>query len=125
MACNESLDCSTATDLTSSIVVSKLSTLRLHFAHPRFGKPSSSFNVTSNRALILDGSLSWLAFFYQIMLLYGGYKPQRIHKGGKPISLGTFAINWVARRCLLLKILSEHTPLNSVNVINVNNAIFN
>ena len=80
MACNESSDCSTATDLLnfvrSIIDVSKLSTLRLHFAHLRFAEPSSLFNcVISNRALILDASLSWLAFF----TLYGGYKPQ---KGG-------------------------------------------
>ena len=31
--------------------------------HTKFGEPSSSFNVISNRALILDASLSWLAFF--------------------------------------------------------------
>ena len=64
MACNESSDCSTATDLLnfvrSIITVSKLC---LHFEHLRFSKPSSSFNVISNRALILDASLSWLAFF--------------------------------------------------------------
>ena len=82
MACNESSDCSTATDLLnfvrSIITVSKLC---LHFAHLRFSKPSSSFNVISNRALILDASLSWLAF----LPLNGGYKPQRIHKGGTPM----------------------------------------
>ena len=39
--------------------VSKLSTVRLHFAHLRFSKPSSSF-VMSNRALILDAQ-SFLA----------------------------------------------------------------
>ena len=89
MACNESSDCSTATDLLnfvrSIITVSKLC---LHFAHLRFSKPSSLFNVISNRALILDASLPWLAF-YQTMLLYGGYKPLRIHKGGTlmPFSL--------------------------------------
>ena len=63
MACNESSDCSTATDLLnfvrSIITVSKLC---LHFAHLRFSKPSSSFNVISYRALILDASLSWLDF---------------------------------------------------------------
>ena len=101
MACN-----------ATSVWFSKLSTLRLHFAQMRFGKPLSSFNVISDRALILDASLSWLAFFYQTMLLYGGYKPQRIHKGGK---LMLFS--------LLARILSEHTPLNNVNVINVSNAI--
>ena len=31
-------------------------------SHMRFGKPSSSFNVISNRAFILDASPSWLAF---------------------------------------------------------------
>ena len=36
-------------------------------SHTRFAKPSSSFNVISYRAFILDASLSWLAF-------YGGYK---------------------------------------------------
>ena len=49
-------------DLRPQVWFSKLSTLRLHFAHMRFGKPSSSFNVISNTALILDASLSWLAF---------------------------------------------------------------
>ena len=65
---------------------SKLSTLRLHFGQMRFGKPSSSFNVKSDRALFLDASLSWLAFYQTVLvLLYGGYKPQRIHKDGKPV----------------------------------------
>ena len=68
MACNESSDCCTATDLLnfarSIIAVSKLSSLRLHFAHLRFAKPSSSFSAISNRAPILDASLSWLAFFF-------------------------------------------------------------
>ena len=32
-------------------------------SHTRFGKPSSSFNIISNRAFILDTSLSRLAFF--------------------------------------------------------------
>ena len=58
MACDESSDCNTATDLLNFmrpiIAVSKLSTLRLHFAHLRFAEPSSSFNVISNRALIVD-----------------------------------------------------------------------
>ena len=49
-------------DLRPQVWFSKLSTLRLHFAHMRFSKPSSWFNVISNRALILDASLSWLAF---------------------------------------------------------------
>ena len=61
MACNESLDCSTATDLLnfvrSIITVSKLC---LHFAHLRFSKPSSSLYPTE--PLIVDASLSWLAF---------------------------------------------------------------
>ena len=59
----------------------QLSTCTLH---TRFGKQLSLFNIISDRALVLDASLSWLAFLYQTMLLYGGYKPQRIHKGGKP-----------------------------------------
>ena len=88
MVCNESSDCSTATDLLNFvrpiIAVSKLSTLRLHFAHLRFAEPSSSFNVISNRALIVDASLSWLSFFYK-PILYGSYKPQRIRKGGTPM----------------------------------------
>ena len=113
MACNESSDCSTATDLLnfvrSIITVSKLC---LHFAHLRFSKPSSSFNVISNRALILDASLSWLAFFYQTTLLYDGYKPQRICKGGTPMP------NY-------LNFVRAHAPINSANIINVSNAIFN
>ena len=50
MACNESSDCSTATGLffvRSIITVSKLC---LHFAHLRFSKPSSSFNVIPNES---------------------------------------------------------------------------
>ena len=31
-------------------------------SHTRFGKLMSSFNVISDRALLLDSSLSWLAF---------------------------------------------------------------
>ena len=73
--------------------------------------------VISDKTLTLDASLSWLAFFlYQTMLTYSGYKPQRIRKGGKPM---LFSLTG------LLLIMSEHTPLNSVNVINVSNANFN
>ena len=50
-------------DLRPQVWFSKLSTLHLHFAHMRLGKPSLSFNVISDRALILDANLSWLAFF--------------------------------------------------------------
>ena len=68
MTCKfERSDCSTATDLLNFvrpiIAVSKLSTLRLHFAHLRFAELSSSFNIISNRALIVDASLSCLSFF--------------------------------------------------------------
>ena len=62
MACNESSDFQQAISQALQRWFSKLSTLRLHFAHMRFGKPSSLFNVISNGALILDASLSWLAF---------------------------------------------------------------
>ena len=83
-------------DFRPQVWFSKLSTLRLHFAHMRFGKPSSSFNVISNRALILDASLSFLASFFlpNNMLLYGGYKPQRIHKGGKPMLFSLTGPRW-------------------------------
>ena len=37
-------------------------------SHTRFGKPLASFNVISNRAFILDASLSWLAFFPKKMV---------------------------------------------------------
>ena len=37
---------------------------------------------------MLDATFSWLDFFYQTMLLCGGYKPQRIHKGGIPMLTG-------------------------------------
>ena len=86
MACNESSDCSIATDLLnfvrSIIAASKLSTLSLDFAHLRFGKMSSSFNIISNRVLILDASLSWLAFLKQC---YSMVTISR--KGGKLIPL--------------------------------------
>ena len=60
-----------ATDLVRSIIaVSKLSTLRLQFAHLRFGKSSSSFNIISNRELILDASFSWLALLPNIVTLW-------------------------------------------------------
>ena len=62
MACNESSDCSTATDIFVRLIIT-VSKLCLHFAHLRFSKPLSSFNVISNRVLILDASLSWLAIF--------------------------------------------------------------
>ena len=79
MACNESLDCSTAIDLLNFvrpiIAVSKLSTLRLHFAHLRFAEPSSSFNVISNRTLIVD-RLVFPGCFYRTILYYGSYKPE-------------------------------------------------
>ena len=47
------------------------------------------------------------------MLLFGGYKPQRIHKGGK---LMLFSLTGMLTS-------SEYMPLNGVNVINVSNAI--
>ena len=109
-------------DLRPQVWFSKLSTLHLHFAHMRLGKPSLSFNVISDRALILDANLSWLAFFYQTMLLYGGHKPQRIRKGGKPM---LFSLTGPCRDVYYLNISSQHTPLNGVNVINASNAIFN
>ena len=109
MACNESSDCSTATDLLnfvrSIITVSKLC---LHFAHLRFSKPSSSFNVISYRALILDASLSWLAFqVYQTMLVYGGYEPQRIHKGGTPMP---FSLTGPRRDVYYWNFVRTHAP---------------
>ena len=66
MVCNESLDFQQAISHALQRIQygsQKLSTHCLHFAQMRFGKPSSSFNVISDRALILDASLSWLAFF--------------------------------------------------------------
>ena len=64
MACNESSDFQQTIShalqrlVTPSMVlkpeqraVSKLSTICLHLAHMRFGKPLSSFNVISNRVL--------------------------------------------------------------------------
>ena len=118
MACNESSDCSIATDLfnfvRSIIAISKLSTLHLHFAHLRFAEPSSSFNIISNRALIHDASLSLLAFFTKQYYMVGISHRRSAN---------------VAYRCYLGHVgkftSSEHTPLNSVNVINVTNAIFN
>ena len=93
---------------------SKLSTLCLHFAHMRFGKPLSSFNVIypTCRALILDASLSWLAFFYQTMLLYGGYKPQRIHKCSKLMLFsltGSYYLNFVRAHAPSASVCTRHS----------------
>ena len=101
MACNESSDCSTATDLLnfvrSIIAVSKLSTLRLHFAHLRFSKRRHRSTLpTLERFNILDASQAFLASFYQTMLLYGGYKPQRIHKSGTPMP---FSLTRILKFC--------------------------
>ena len=52
------------------------------------------------------------------MLLYGGYKPQRIHKDGTPIATGP------RREVYYLNFIRAHAP-SSVNMINVSNAIFN
>ena len=109
-------------DLRPQVWFSKLSTLHLHFAHMRFCKPSSSFNVISDKALILDASLTWLAFFYQTMLLYGGYKPQRISKGG---TTNPIFANWSLWGCLLLKFCQSTHSLTVLNVMNVSNTIFN
>ena len=107
---NESSDCFTATDLfnfvRSIIGVSKLSTLRLHFAHLRFADPSSSFNIISNRALILHASLSWLSFFYPT-ILHGGYKPQRIRKGGIPM---LFSLTGPCREIYYINFVRTHAP---------------
>ena len=54
MACNESLDFQQAISHALQQLQLWFSTLRLHFAQIRFGKPSSSFNVISDRVLILD-----------------------------------------------------------------------
>ena len=51
------------TDFRPQLWFSKLSTLRLHFGQMRFSKPSSSFNVKSDKVLIADASFSWLPFF--------------------------------------------------------------
>ena len=52
-------------------------------SHTRFGKPSSLFNVISNRALMLDASLFWLAFFLTnnatLWWLQATKDPQRRH----------------------------------------------
>ena len=54
--------------------------LRLHFAHMRFGKQSSSCYTYPTERLSL--MLVFPGYVYQTMvsLLYGGYKPQRIRK---------------------------------------------
>ena len=53
------------------------------------------------------------------MLLYDGYKPQRIHKGGKPMLFLLTGPRWHVYH---LNFVRAHA-LNSVNVINVSNAI--
>ena len=68
-----------------------------------FGKP---FNVISNRVLILDCSLSWLAF-YQTVLLYGGYKPQKIRKGG---TLMPLSLTGLRRDVYYLNFVRTHAP---------------
>ena len=50
------------------------------------------------------------------MLLCGGYKPQRISKGGTLMPFSLTGPRWDIYS-------SEYTPLNSVNVINMSNAI--
>ena len=90
----------------SIIAVSKLSTLRLHFAQRRLGKPSSSFNVISNRALILGASLSWLAFFPNnatLWWLLATEDPQRRHTDA------IFA-SWATWGCLVLKFRHSTRP---------------
>ena len=57
---------------------------------------SKPFNPISSRVLILDASLSWLAF----IPFYGGYKPQRIRKGSTPSAM----------RLLYLYFIRTHAP---------------
>ena len=86
---------------TEQRALSKLSTLPLHFAHLRFGKPSSSFNVISNRAFILDASLSWLAFL-----------PNKCYS---MVAISHRESAKAAQRCRVINFVRAH----SVNVKNV------
>ena len=45
--------------------------------------------------------------FYQTMLLYGGYKPQRIHKGGKLMLFSLTGLRW---KVYYLNFVRAHTP---------------
>ena len=55
---------------------------------------------------ILDASLSWLAFFYET-ILYGGYKPQRIRKGGIPM---LFSLTGPRREVYYINFVRTHAP---------------
>ena len=89
MVCNESSDCSTATDLLNFvrpiIAVSKLSTLRLHFAHLRFAERRHLSTLYPTERLSLTLVFPGYLFFTMQPILYGSYKPQRIRKGGTPM----------------------------------------
>ena len=70
--------------------------------HTRFGKPSSSFN----RALILDASLSWLAFLPNnatLWWLWATENPQR--QQTMP-----FSLSWPHRDVYCLNFVRAHVP---------------
>ena len=75
MACNENSDCSTATDLLNFLrsinAISKLSTLRLHFAHLKFAESLLSFNVrypTERLSPVFPGYLFFTKQFYMVAI---------------------------------------------------------
>ena len=70
-------------------------------SHTRFGKPLSSFNVISNRAFILDASLSWLAFL-----------PNKCYS---MVAISHRESAKAAQRCRVINFVRAH----SVNVKNV------
>jgi len=92
MACNESFQQAISHALqtlaTPSVVLKPeqraISQLFACTLHTRFGEPLSSFNIISNRALILDASLSWLAFFtkqrYSMMAISHRGSAKAVHQ---------------------------------------------
>ena len=110
MACNESSDFQQTIShalqrlATPSMVLQTFNSplaLRTH----EIRRHCSTLYPTERLSLMLVFPAS--LFFYQTMLLYGGYKPQRIHKGGKPM---LFSLTGPRRDIYYLNFVRAHTP---------------
>ena len=106
MVCNESSDCSTATDLLNFvrpiIAVSKLSTLRLHFAHLRFAERRhlSTLYPTERLSLMLvfPGYLFFTNQYYMVAIS---------HRGSAKAAHRCYFTNW-ATYCI--NFVRAHAP---------------